>query len=333
MPIKKLALMAGCLSVFCSAAAAQQSISSRYSFVTLDFPGAPVNYPLSINMKREIAGYYVDSTGVSHGYVYRNGNFTEIKFPGAFITIAGGINERGDVSGTYLDQQGFQHGYLRTMPDGCDEEREPNSWKCQPNFTSLDVPGAAETRIPFEFGPGLGTGAAGLNNRREVVGLYATQDLYSNGFIFSEGRYRSIDNPSADHTPGNGSKLFSINNFSVAAGAYQTQASPTSPVITHGFITEGGRYTPVYVPGSELGGFGTQANGINDFKVVAGIFSDQKGFGHALLWFQGLSFTVDYPGALFSEGHTINNRGDLTGAYVTDPRAGVVHGFVAYPKY
>ncbi len=343
MPISNLAsgrniasriLIACCFTLLCLPGQAQQSISSKYTFVTIDYPGAPVTYVLGINNKKQMSGYYLDATFAIHGFLYSDGKFTAIEYPGAAATAVGGINDRGDISGTYIDQAGFQHGFLRTIPDGCDAEAVVRSWRCEPNFTSIDFPGAAEDQtIDFEFGPGLGTASAGLNDRRQVVGLYATQELYSNGFVFSDGRYHLVDNPDASHTPGNGTKLFSINNLGMVAGDYQTQADSNSPVITHGFIKEGDCYTPVFVPGSDQGGFGTQANGINDFGLVVGIFSDPAGNGHAMLWFRGQAYTVDYPKALFSEAHTINDLGQITGAYIDDdsPTA-VTHGFVATPK-
>jgi hypothetical protein len=300
------------------------SLSAHYSYITIDYPGAIETYPLGMNSHRQIAGYYVDSKG-PHAFIYESGKFTPIDYPGALATTAGGINDRGDVAGLYVGIDGYQHGYLWARPDGCED--------CARTFRSLDVPGAAQTNnIDFEFGPGLGTGAAGIDNADQVVGIYATNGLYSNGFIYTRGHYETVDNPNADHTKALGTKLFSINNEGAAAGDYMTQANAMAPPITHGFIYQEGKYTPVFVPGSDAGGFGTQVNGINDEKVVVGVYSDPQGRGHALLWAQGRAFTVDYPGQPFNEAHSINNRGDITGAYINDPHGYPVHGFLAVRK-
>jgi hypothetical protein len=230
---------------------------------------------------------------------------------------------------------GFQHGYLRTRPDDCAGE-DDNSSRCQPAFRALNVPGAAEPAgIVFELGTGLGTAAIGINNRQDIVGLYATPGLYSLGFLLSDGHYRPIDNPASSHTPGGGSKLFNINNRGVMVGDYLAQIpnAPPGAFLTHGFVLDDGKFTPVFVSGSDLGGFGTQANGINDQNVVVGTFTDSSATPqlHALVWVDGRSYTLDYPGMTFNnEAHSINNRGDITGAYATID--GTIHGFVAHPK-
>lgn len=328
-------LSVSCLSFLAASAAAQPSLSWRYKFVTLDYPGAPVTYPLGINASREIAGSYLDANGLQHGFLYSGGKFTRIDFPGGLMTPgkgtgAGGINDRGVVTGTYFDQQGFQHGFLWMRPEGCDHDDDD---RCKPVFSTIDVPGAVKTQgIDFELGTGLGTASIGINNHQDVVGMYAKTSLYSAGFVLSGGHYRSIENPAEGHTAAMGTKLFGINDYGVIVGDYMVQPDPTLPSITHGFVLEGSTFTPVYVAGSEQGGFGTQANGINIHREVVGIFSDPQGNGHGLFWAGGQAFTLDFPGSLFSEAHTINAQGDITGAYATDPTGNTIHGFVAYPK-
>ena len=103
-------------------AMAQPSVSSRYDFITLDYPGSPdypgSNFPLGINNKREVVGFFTDNMGVAHGYLWKKGKFTTIDHPGAPLvafggTFAGGINDRGDIAGLYIDRSGYEHGYLR----------------------------------------------------------------------------------------------------------------------------------------------------------------------------------------------------------------------------
>ena len=85
------------------------------------------------------------------------------------------------------------------------------------------------------------------------------------------------------------------------------------------------------MPGSALGGFGTQINGVNNSGMAVGLFSSATGF-HTLFWVSGKVFTLDFPGEPFSELHSINNRGDITGGYLSDPNSFFLHGFIAFRK-
>ena len=331
---KSHVLVACCVSFAAAHAIAQTSVSSHYQFVTLDYPGQPITYPLGINNKQQIAGYYLDASDVPHGFVYKRGIFTAVVFPGAAVTTAASINDHGDVAGVYLDQEGFQHGYLMKVPDGCDADRDYGFFHCQPVFLSIDFPGAAQTTgIDFEFGTGLGTASPGLNDRDELVGMYATQGSYSDGFIYSRGEYRSVDDPAATHTAGNGTRLFGINNLGAVVGDYIVQSDPSALPVDYGFLLEGGHFTKIFVPASDQGGYGTQVNGINDFNTLVGVFSDPTGGVHGLLWVHGQYFSLDYPQALFTEAHVINDRGDITGSYTSDPTGATVHGFLAHLKF
>jgi uncharacterized membrane protein len=64
----------------------------------------------------EVAGSYVDSSGVTHGFIYDDGTFTTLNVPGAYDTSVDAINDRGEVAGSYLDDTG-EHGFLGT-PEG-----------------------------------------------------------------------------------------------------------------------------------------------------------------------------------------------------------------------
>lgn len=323
-------------STFVASVQAQPSISSSYDFVRLEYPGAQISYPLGINSFRRIVGVWIDANNVSHGYLYSHHKFTSIDYPGAPQvpyggTVTGGINDFGDIAGTFSDAQGFQHGFVLSMPPGCNWD--PGDRDCKPEYHQIDVPGAVQTTgIDFELGPGLGTDVAGINDAGEISGGYATPGLYSNGFKLSRGKYIPIDDPAATHLPGLGSRTFALNNFGVVVGAYETQASPAAYPTSGGFLFDGHKFTSVFVLNSDQGGFGTQANGVNDFGEVVGLFSDPAGNAHGLFWIDGISFAIDYPGQPYTECHSINNRGDITGAYLADPSGYNYVGFVAYPK-
>ena len=317
------------LLVLTTIALAQPSLVSRYEFKKLEYPGSLFSYPLGINDKREAVGVYADMQGVFHGYLWRGGAFTKIEFPGARQapmsgTYPGGINNRGDIVGTYTDAQGYQHGFMRARPASCENDEEE---RCAPVYTTIDNPAAVQTQIFFELGPGLGTAAIGINNHGVITGMYATAGLFSDGFLLSHGVFTPVDHPIASHMPGGGSKCFSISNNGVAACDYSTNDG-----ITHGFLFKNGKFEAVDVPGSAQGGFGTQINGVNDSGVAVGLFSSAPNVYHTLVWVSGKVFTLDFPGEPFSELHSINNRGDISGAYLSDPTTFFLHGFLAFRK-
>src|ERR1017187_1822791 len=88
-----------------SGATLPPSLSSSYTFVTLDYPGAVATFPLGINMNREIAGFYVDSTFTPHAFLYKSCKFTNTDFPKSSGAVTGGINDRGDIAGVYSDER------------------------------------------------------------------------------------------------------------------------------------------------------------------------------------------------------------------------------------
>ena len=278
---------------------------SNYNIVTVDHPEDPAviayfatnfadvgtNFPLGISNNRQIAGYWTDITGADRGYTWQNGTFTNFDNPnaGPFGTGGSDVNDQGQVVGVYSDASGTQHGFLRT----CTNQAAVD---CGATYTTIDVPGAKVTQSNFEFGPGLGTASVGLNNSGTITGLYATGSsgaYYSDGFQYANGVFTSIDAPGAGHSDALGTKFFSLSNNGVLAGDYETQTDSMSPQITHGFLYDHGIYTPIFVPGSDQGGFGTQVVGVNNSGEAVGVFSDSDGLFHGFVYNQGNYFTLD----------------------------------------
>jgi hypothetical protein len=96
-------------------------------FRTFDVPGGGTvvgswqgTYPIWINSAGAIAGYIIDSNGVSHGFLRTpDGRITTIDVPGAGTaagqgTTAYSINDLGAITGFYSDASGITHGFLRT---------------------------------------------------------------------------------------------------------------------------------------------------------------------------------------------------------------------------
>jgi probable HAF family extracellular repeat protein len=128
---------------------------------TIDFPGAGLTFPSSINNVGQIAGTfrYPGATGYIHGFVESNGVFTIVDEPGfvdAYLngTIINGINDSGDMVG-----------WIVKGSAGCSFVYHEGS------FTCFSVPGA------------LFTYAYGINNAGQIVGDYGFSVSAAHGFI------------------------------------------------------------------------------------------------------------------------------------------------------
>jgi probable HAF family extracellular repeat protein len=96
------------------------------AFTSLDFPGAISTSAGKVNGRQEVVGFYWDAQtpSVSHGFVWRRGEFRQDDYPGAVHTMTHGLNNEGDTcgmvsfsSGTLIQWGGFTH--------GSDDENEP----------------------------------------------------------------------------------------------------------------------------------------------------------------------------------------------------------------
>jgi len=126
----------------------------------------------SLNDQNAAVGYYEDSNGVDHGWLYNpsTGLFTTIDVPGAATvpgtapcwgsgiagTVVIGINNKGMISGHYWDTSYNSHGFVRT-PGG--------------KYYTINVPGAYET------------GGGGINDNGVVVGHYSDSACNNSGYI------------------------------------------------------------------------------------------------------------------------------------------------------
>jgi probable HAF family extracellular repeat protein len=114
--------------------------------------------------------------------------------------------------------------------------------------------GHSYTVLDFEGHP---TDANSINNAGQVVGSY---DGGEHGFLFSDGRFSTIDFPGADITG-----AYGINDRGQIVGFYQT------PTTGHGFIDTDGQFVTIDV------GHSTIPYGINNRGDIVGRFDDNFG--------------------------------------------------------
>src|SRR6476660_7798843 len=169
---------------------------------------------------------------------------TTFDYPGTGNnTLPQKINERGDVVGAFIDSSGVTRGFVR-FSDG--------SFSA-PIVDPNDIVGFTEGR--------------GINNRRTVVGDYATSDGNLHGFFLSGGTFTGFDVPGAIFTA-----VLSINNPGDFTGTFSNDD------VTQGaFVSVGGTLTLFSVPAAPF----TLAYDINDSKrLVVGYYIDSSGINH-----------------------------------------------------
>lgn len=82
----------------------------KYSYKSLDYPGASVTQAVGID-GANIVGYYVDGSG-RYGFRYDGSTWQNLNYPGASGTSAFGI-DGANIVGYYWDANGV-HGFLAT---------------------------------------------------------------------------------------------------------------------------------------------------------------------------------------------------------------------------
>src|SRR5213593_2462215 len=102
-----------CIIVFAALIGlAPAAFGSRFTFSTIDVPGAFSTEALGINNAGQIVGFFKDNIGSGqHGFLYDRGTFTTIDVPGADSTIALGINNARQIVGKTSNNTGI-HGFL-----------------------------------------------------------------------------------------------------------------------------------------------------------------------------------------------------------------------------
>jgi uncharacterized membrane protein len=206
----------------------------------------PLNesWAFSINTHADVAGTWIDTSGMSHGYLrHHDGTVETLDYPGGNNTTGYGVNDRGTVIGLYSDAAGVSHAY----------ERIKGTWK------TIDLPGGAAT-IPLS-----------VNNSNQIVGEFQpTLDVWGQGFVLNpDGSFTLHDAPGA---PPLSSFFISINNRKEVLGAWIDEEGNE-----FNYLRKQSKYVPVALPAS-FGALITSAQTINDLNDIVGYYVDATGF-------------------------------------------------------
>ena len=280
----------------------------------------------AINNSGQVVGNY-DANVISgpssfiteFGFLYSNGASITLSDPSAISgtqasntnfmyngTAVAAINDSGLVVGTYVDGNG-NHGFLYN--NGV--------------YTTLDAPSATNGFGAFGFP--LGTSATAINNSGQVVGDFTDATNVEHGFLYSNGTYLTLTDPSATtHSSyGNGTAAIAINNSGQVVGDYKDVGNNS-----HGFLYSNGNFIIIDDPNGQAGI--TSVVGINNIDQVIGNSLNASGFEQGFVFSGGTYTQISDP--LGTEGtflQSINDLGQITGYYVDS--SGSQHAFEATP--
>jgi hypothetical protein len=269
--------------------------------------------PLAINDFGWVAGWDLDATNVSHGFLrIPDGQMVTIDVPGAGTgayqgTNAQSINDWGVVVGFYYDTNNTAHGYLRS-PNG-----------------KIDTFDSSEA--------GTGTYPFSINNLGAIAGTEADSSGFSHGFL------RRADGSITTFTPpgsvGGGTYGALINDLGVIAGFYFD-----ANYVVHGYQrSPDGKITEYDVPDSGTGAFeGAWVNALNVAGTAVGYVEDNNDLSHSFVRDADGNFNVfEIPGQIQSAGNSygsgafaINAEGIVAGRWYDTNYA--IHGWLLMPK-
>jgi hypothetical protein len=265
---------------------------------TFDYPGTGnLTLPQKINEIGDVVGEFIDSNGVTRGFVrFSNGTFSDpIVEPNDTVgfTEGRGINNSRTVDGDYVGSDFTIHSFF--LSGG--------------TFTEYDVPGALQTNLLSINDAGDFTGGW----FDDVSGIF--QAFFSVGETITSF---SVAGASATFA-------YEINNSKQLVVGYYVDGSG----ILHGYYRDANG--ALHFPIDPSGSVGTVLFGLNDRNWVVGRYADSSGVTHGLFFVPPNNFfTFDYPGSTFTSLNGINDRGLICGRYVD--ASGIAHGFLARAK-
>jgi uncharacterized membrane protein len=276
-------------------------LAKRSGLTTIDHPAAATTPrtadgqtgtgTLGINDRGQVLGVYEGRDRVVRHFVRdRKGRFAVIDDPpgtsGDGLTYETvDINNRGEIAGFHNDDDGLTtSGFLRTKTG---------------RFVDINVPGA------------VATGPLKVNDRRQVVGVYADPGGGAHGFLWDRGEFETIDVPGATATVAIG-----INNRGQIVGSYIDAGGAY-----HGFLRDrqGAVTTLPEAQGAELAMGGTQPTAINERGQIVGLAYGADGGSRGFLFHRSRFTPIDGPNATYTRALDINNRGQVVGDYGTKP--------------
>jgi uncharacterized membrane protein len=270
--LHRLALPLSILVAYVSSIQAQSNLvvpDAHLTFTTIDVPGAGYTGVFGINTAGDMVGNYgQDTNSDSHGFLYRNGNFTYFDYPGETVTVPTGINDsnlivgyagKNPVVGFLYDGTTFttiRHGGdSATLTFGINNAGEvvggtgtiyttKGFEMSGSHFKRLNVPG----QHVYVYG-------AGVNTFGTIVGW-----TESDGFMCRTGKCKIVDFPGALGV----TEAEGINDAGIIVGWYVASGGSILA-----FASKNGKYSSFSYPGAK----GTFASAINASGQIVGEYT------------------------------------------------------------
>jgi len=333
------------------------SAASGATYTTLNVAGAGTQSgqgttAQAINLGGSVTGFYEDSGGIKHGFVWTGGKFKTFDASAGNETSPNAINDAGTITGIWYPSGGsFAHGFVRsaggnvTLFDGPNGATSTSAFainkdgliagdassngpayayirKADGRFTTVAVSGAR------------GTIGMSINDSGMLGGHSFDQSFVAHAFIKPRSGPATIfDVPGAGNAqPQQGTYVPRLDNAGAGAGLFVDAKN-----VSHGYFrTAAGAITVFDVSKAGTGAYqGTVPTAINRAGLVTGYYIDKNGADHGFIRKPGGAFvTFNVPGAgtgnrQGSIPHGINSDGVVSGVYVDS--ANVNHGFVRTP--
>jgi hypothetical protein len=261
---------------------------------TFDYPGTGnLTLPQKIDERGDIVGEFIDSNGVTRGFVrFSDGSFSApIVDPNDTVgfTEGRGINNSRTVCGDYVGGDNELHSFF--LSNG--------------TFTEYDVPGALETNL------------LSINDAGDFTGGFDPDGSgIFQAFVGRGGTLTSFSVPGAAST-----FAYETNNSKRLVVGYYIDSG-----ILHGYYRDANG--ALHFPIDPSGSVATVLFGLNDRNWVVGRYADASGVTHGLFFVPPNDFfTFDYPGSTFTSLNGISDQGNICGRFVD--ASGIAHGFIA----
>jgi uncharacterized membrane protein len=220
------------------------------AFSSINFPGAASTEAFGINKSGEIIGAFVDSSGITHGFLLVGSSYTQLDCPGlggpGTSTLPSAINNSGDIVGDcqYNNDSYVATGFL--LSGGV--------------YSIITMPGAQYTW------------AGGINDAGVIVGWYQLDGGYQ-GFVDDAGSFTTINYPGyVGNTYLNG-----INDSGLILGGYGTPVTINSVYYEwpQGFLYSAGTFSTIDAPFGDVEV--TNPMAINNKGEIVGGYVDGEG--------------------------------------------------------
>ena len=273
-----------------------------FTFERLDLPGAASTLISDIRNDGTLVGRFLDSGGISQGFVKAGTNLAVFNVTGTTATFPGGMDSFGRVAGFYRNATNpeIQHGFIRetngtiTTIDGpgqtftyawrINDAGQVNGYWFEDPFFIRSFRRASNGTLTTNLfaGSPVGTVTRGMNEAGDTAGWKWDANFTLQGVVFAAGATNVFTVAGWEHTlPGD------INNLGDIAGTVNNGFTNTA-----GFFRRASGGTVVFRP---PGAVEVEVFGLNDLGQVVGEYADASGKRHGF---------IAQPASGLATGHT-----------------------------